>query len=163
MVHCVNYGEVIKRDNTVSIQCISIQRGLSYCGWSFQATYGLKVNQIDFKYIPFNAKAVSTISIQPSIENDTNCICTCIGGKDRKTIVDYSSFADLYSFLRIVVYMYLIIETQKDDNRNTLIISSITDSLMEVIEAVLHGRVYKGKPLPVYFMGKKMWLLMICR
>lgn len=52
--------------------------------------------------------------------------------------------------------MHLVIESQKDDNRNTLILSSINDSLMEVIEAVLHGRACKGKPLSVYFMGIKI-------
>lgn len=155
MIHCVNYGEVIKRDSTVSIQCISVQRGISYCGWCFQATYGLKVNQIDFKYIPFNTKTVSTISLRQSYECDTNCIATCIGGKERKSITVFSTFADLYSFLRISLFMHLVIESQKDDNRNTLIISSINDSLMEVIEAVLHGRACKGKPLSVYFMGKR--------
>lgn len=151
VVQCVSFGEVIERDDTVSIQCVAIQQGLLYCGWNFKATYGLYPHQTDFCYIPFDGKEIASVSQSGHTLSHT-CVCNCVGSY-LEDVADLSTLDDLLQSIRLIIHCLLCIESQKEDNHYTLIIASISDCLIELMEAILHGRACKGKSIPILFIG----------
>ena len=102
VIKCVSFGEIIERDRTVTIRCTNTPLGIPYCGWSFQCTYGLHPNQIDFSYIPFEGSIQSSISRQE--QRETSSLYKCIGGSFAQctcpSVQSIHSFPDLYKVMR---------------------------------------------------------------
>lgn len=104
VIYCMNYGEVIELNDTISIQCISINHGSTYCGWIFKPVHGEKAKQRDILYIPFNETITSSISSSSTIPSFSQMKRVCIGGTRVLPVKDIPSFNDLYTFIRMCTY-----------------------------------------------------------
>ena len=114
IIHCMNIGEVIDLNNTMSIQCISINQGSTTCGWVFKPIHGENANQRDLLYIPFNETLHSTISQSSSISYMNQIKYICIGGSHTTPSDSLSSLSDLYTFIRNNIMIILSNRESKD-------------------------------------------------
>ena len=114
IIHCMNIGEVVELNKTISIQCISINQGSTKCGWLFKPIYGEKPNQRDLLYIPFNETLPSTISQSSSISFINQIKYICIGGSYTIPLDSLTSLSDVYTFIRIILYIILSSRESKD-------------------------------------------------